>query len=47
MRVEQGTQKDRVLWNLEPPPLETFKAVQGSKQPDLPWKLTALGKKMD
>lgn len=42
MTVEQGTRKDGVLWNLEPPPLETFKAVQGSKQPHLPWKLTLL-----
>lgn len=40
--MEQGTWKDEVLWNLEPPSLETFKATQDSKQPDLPLKLVLL-----
>lgn len=42
MRVEQSTQKDRILWNLELPSLETLKAAQGSRQPDLPLKLALL-----
>ena len=42
MRVEQGSQKDGVLWNLEPPFLESLKAEQGSKQHDLPLKLALL-----
>lgn len=42
MKVEQGTRKDGVLWNLEPPSLETFKAAQDSKQPDLLLKLAVL-----
>jgi len=42
VRVEQGTQKDGVMWNLKPPSLETFKAARGSMQPDLPLKLALL-----